>query len=82
MKLNLTARDFLEQVKDFFNETGIGYPGMNFKVKDFMRADPIALKGDAKLSDAIKIIAENNIDTVPIVITTVSLSALSPRNWP
>jgi PAS domain S-box-containing protein len=67
MKLNLTARDFLEQVKDFFNETGIGYPGMNFKVKDFMRADPIALKGDAKLSDAIKIIAENNIDTVPIV---------------
>jgi PAS domain S-box-containing protein len=67
MKFNLAAKDFLKQVNDFLNETGTVYPGMNFKVKDFMRADPIALKGDAKLSDAIKIIAENNIDTVPIV---------------
>jgi PAS domain S-box-containing protein len=67
MKLNLTAQDFLEQVTYFFNEIGTEYPGMNFKVKDFMRTDSKVLSGGAKLSDAIKIIVENNIDTVPIV---------------
>jgi PAS domain S-box-containing protein len=67
MKLNLTAQEFLEQVTDFFNEIGTEYPGMNFKVKDFMRTDSKVLLGGANLSDAIKIIVENNIDTVPIV---------------
>lgn len=67
MKLNLTAQDFLAQVNEFFSSIETEYPGLDFKVKDFMRTDPIALTGEAKLSDAIKIIVENNIDTVPIV---------------
>ena len=67
MNLNLTAQDFLAQVNEFFSSIETEYPGLDFKVRDFMRTDTIALTGDAKLSDAIKIIVEDNIDTVPIV---------------
>ena len=56
---------FLNQVNDFLKD--YGRSTTNIKVKDFMRPDPLVIKADSKLKEAIEIILEKRIDAVPIV---------------
>lgn len=63
--MNPIINNLKKQVDDFFNDTE--YQKMNIKVKDYMCPNPLVLKIDSKLKNAISLIIENGIDAVPII---------------
>jgi len=63
--MNSIVNHLKSQVDNFLNDAE--YQKFNIKVKDFMCPNPLTLKIDAKLKEAISLIIENGVDAVPIL---------------
>ena len=63
--MNSIVSHLKSQVDNFLNDAE--YQKFNIKVKDFMCPNPLTLKIDAKLKEAISLIIENGVDAVPIL---------------
>lgn len=61
----IVINNLKKQVDEFYNDTE--YQRINIKVKDYMCPNPLVLKSDAKLKDAISLIIEKGIDAIPII---------------